>query len=201
MVERANNPYQPKELIPKPDAEVFERAKTDPGAFGQIFEYYFPRFGSYVHKELGNIDLESIVEMVDGVFVGFTKHLQRFRIEPGTPPAAYLWTSINHAISNYRRDRNRHPKTPFDEGKVALIADPKTPESVAVKQETRKEIHQAIGELTPLQQQVINLTHFAEMTAEETAQQLNTTVGAVKAALFRARQELREKLRELVETE
>lgn len=195
MVEKANNPYQPTNPIPKPGAEVFERAKTDPDAFGSIFAYYFPRFCSYVNKRIGNID--AAVEMVDGVFVGFVRHLQRLRVEPGIPPAAYLWGSVNNAIANWKRDMNRHPVIPFDEKKAVAIADFETPESLVLEQETREEIHQAIGELTPLQQQIVKLIHFTEMTAADVAQQLNTTEGAVRAALSRARQQLKKNLQGL----
>ncbi len=197
MVERANNAYQPKE--PVPDTELFERAKTDPTAFGDIFERYFDRLCRYVYDRVGDFDITA--DMVVGVFVGFIENIQKFQILPDIPPSSYLFRSAHNAVVRWRRDMGRHPIMSFDEEEATVIDDFRTPESVVGEQETRKEIYEAIGRLTPLQQRVINLTHFAEMTAEEIAQQLNTTVGAVKAALHRARQDLKEKLRGLVETE
>ena len=54
-------------------------------------------------------------------------------------------------------------------------------EEVAVKAVEKEEVHRAVTQLTPAQQEVINLRFSAELSTAETAQAMKKSLAAVKA--------------------
>ncbi len=54
-------------------------------------------------------------------------------------------------------------------------------EEVAVKAVEKQEVHRAVAQLTPAQQEVINLRFSAELSTAETAQAMKKSLAAVKA--------------------
>ena len=65
-----------------------------------------------------------------------------------------------------------------------------------LNEEMMDAIHRAIEELPEAQRMAIVLRRYEETPYEEIAQVLKITVPAVKSLLFRARTELREKLKQ-----
>ena len=68
------------------------------------------------------------------------------------------------------------------------------PETSYMQQERAQILSEALADLRPGMRKAIELREFAELSTEETAQQMNLSAGAVKARLFHARRKLREKL-------
>jgi RNA polymerase sigma-70 factor, ECF subfamily len=68
------------------------------------------------------------------------------------------------------------------------------PETSYMQQERAQILSEALADLRPGMRKAVALREFAELSTKETAQQMNLSVGAVKARLFHARRKLREKL-------
>lgn len=68
------------------------------------------------------------------------------------------------------------------------------PEDMAVELETRREVLEAIGRLPDRYRCAVLLKDGQELTLEEVAQAMGTTVPAVKSLLYRARNLLRDEL-------
>jgi RNA polymerase sigma-70 factor (ECF subfamily) len=70
-------------------------------------------------------------------------------------------------------------------------------ESLFVENQKNEKFKQAFSELPENQKVVLTMILVEELSQSEVAVKLNTTVGAVKAGLFRAREALKKKVREL----
>lgn len=75
-----------------------------------------------------------------------------------------------------------------------------SPDEIAIKQEVKQLVHQAIDELPPNMRSIIVMRELEEMSYKEIAEILNQPVNSVKSTVFRARKKLREILNRLMET-
>ncbi len=85
-----------------------------------------------------------------------------------------------------------------DEFQIELPSGTPSPERVMLSREQRHLIQQAIDELPPLYRHVIVLRHQEEKSYEEIAEILDVPIGTVKARIFRAREMLNKRIKELL---
>lgn len=74
-----------------------------------------------------------------------------------------------------------------------------TPDEIAIKQELKLFVRQAIEELPPAMRSTVVMREFEEMSYKEIAEELEQPENSVKSMLFRARKQLREILNRLME--
>lgn len=117
----------------------------------------------------------------------------------------YTWIyriTVNLALSERRR---RRPILGFSEGRggvqAALAVDPReTDPSLPLERAERERIVQeALNALAPDHRVVVVMKEFDGLRYEEIAEALGIPVGTVRSRLHRARSELREKLRGLLD--
>ncbi len=72
------------------------------------------------------------------------------------------------------------------------------PEKILLQEERKRMIEEAIEELPPRYRYVVMLRHKEEKSYEEISEILNLPLGTVKAQIFRAREMLNKKLKELI---
>jgi RNA polymerase sigma-70 factor (ECF subfamily) len=99
------------------------------------------------------------------------------------PPTPRAW--LFRVASNLWIDRTRHRRVeasfPTDVRDTAAAADPRS---------TREIAGTLLGQLSPQERAAVVLKDVFDLSLDETAEALSTTVGAVKAALHRARGKL-----------
>ena len=74
-----------------------------------------------------------------------------------------------------------------------------TPDEIAIRQELKLFVRQAIEELPPAMRSTVVMREFEEMSYKEIAKELKQPENSVKSMLFRARKQLREILDRLLE--
>jgi len=121
--------------------------------------------------------------------------------------AFYTWLyriAINTA-KNALAARDRNPVT-YDldlQGNddttdmVGRLKDPETPEGLALTEEIRATVNAAIGELPEDLRTAIVLRELEGMSYEEIAQSMDCPVGTVRSRIFRAREAIDRRLREV----
>ncbi len=127
---------------------------------------------------------------------------QLHRYDPSRPFTPWLYRiATNLALSRLRR-RNRYWLVPWDQFKGT--PDTKTagrtgadvfgagPEEAWEMKETKQEVLHALKSLKPIDQTVIILRYFEELSYEEIAFILRTTRNNIEVRICRARQRLRE---------
>jgi RNA polymerase sigma-70 factor (ECF subfamily) len=187
------------------DLELMLRVKTgDLAAFEELIETHQHRVVGTVAKMLGD-DAEA-EDVAQQVFIRVWRSAARY--EPTAKFTTWLFTITRNLVFNELRRRKRHATSSLDEPRENEDDSPrhqiadlgvKVPDVSMLDEEMMNAIHRAIEELPEAQRMAIVLRRYEETPYEEIAQILALSVPAVKSLLFRARTELREKLKQYLE--
>jgi RNA polymerase sigma-70 factor (ECF subfamily) len=194
---------------PSPDAAAqdlvwMERVKQgDMDAFRELIEAHQHRIIGTIAKMLSD-DTEA-EDLAQQVFIRVWKSAARY--EPTAKFTTWLYTITRNLVFNELRRRRRHgmqsltDPPPGEERAAIQVADPSTkaPDRSVLDTEMQDAIQKAIDELPETQRMAVILRRYDEISYEEMGKVLGLSVPAVKSVLFRARTELREKLRKYLE--
>ena len=144
---------------------------------------------------LGNPD--DAEEAMQDAFVKAYRFLAQFRRE-----SKFTTWLTRIAINEAVEKRKRRPDLiPFDEARGKDVLAPRRteswradPEKLYGRQELRRIIEASIQALPPIYREVFVLRDVEELSAEEAADAIGITVGALKSRLLRARLMVRESL-------
>ncbi len=174
----------------------------DMEAFRELVERHQHRVIGTVAKMLGG-DIES-EDIAQQVFIRVWKSAGRY--EPTAKFTTWLFKITRNLVFNELRRRKRHPgqsldtaSNPEDRPMQAVDTSSKAPDAALLDEEMQIAIQRAIDELPETQRMAIILRRYDEVSYEEIGEILDLSVPAVKSVLFRARTELREKLRKYLE--
>ena len=189
---------------PPPDSGAqdflwMERVKAgDTEAFRALVEAHQHRVIGAVAKMLG--DPSDAEDLAQQVFVRVWRSAPRY--EPTAKFTTWLFKITRNLVFNELRRRKRHPVQSLDA--VAEAGDlPRQYEDAGAKPadtamldaEMQTAIQQAIDQLPETQRMAIILRRYDEFSYEEIGEILELSVPAVKSVLFRARTDLRERLK------
>ena len=168
----------------------------DTVAFEQLVERHQTLVAGTVGRMLGsNAEVEDVAQQV---FVRVWKSAKRY--EPRAKFTTWLLKITRNLVFNEMRRRKRHALTPLQsepDGEEMQLKDEHgvTPDASLLEGELQRAIESAIGELPESQRMAVVLRRYEELSYEEIATVLDQSVPAVKSLLFRARTELRERLK------
>ena len=169
----------------------------DTEALGQLIETHQHRIIGTVAKILGDdSDAEDIAQQV---FIRVWKSAARY--EPTAKFTTWLFKITRNLVFNELRRRKRHPAQSLDavnsDDRPMQLPDHgvKAPDTSLLDDEMQASIQRAIDELPETQRMAVILRRYDDIPYEEIADILELSVPAVKSVLFRARTELREKLK------
>lgn len=163
----------------------------------------------YQHRLLGLIgryvrDRHEAEDVAQETFIKAYKALGSFRGES----AFYTWlyriainTARNHLVSKGRRP----PDIDVDVGDAehidtqSAMADIDSPEAFHARDELKKAIDRAIEELPEDLRTALSLREFSGLSYEEITEIMGCPVGTVRSRIFRAREAIDSKIRELLE--
>jgi RNA polymerase sigma-70 factor (ECF subfamily) len=176
--------------------------KGDTEAFRLLIEAHQYRVVGTIAKMLGDeMDAEDLAQQV---FIRVWRSAPRY--EPTAKFTTWLFKITRNLVFNELRRRRRHgaqslDTDPDDEHLPIQAADQssKAPDTAMLDAEMQEAIQAAIDQLPEMQRMAIILRRYDEFSYEEIAEILNLSVPAVKSVLFRARTELREKLRQYLQ--
>src|ERR1700761_3143891 len=175
--------------------------RGDKGAFDALVLKYQHKLVKLVMRYVRNpAEAEDIAQEA---FIKAYRALPQFRGDS----AFYTWLyriAINTA-KNALAARDRNPVTyeldlqGNDESSdvVGRLKDPETPEGLALTEEIRATVNAAIGELPEDLRTAIVLRELEGMSYEEIAQSMDCPVGTVRSRIFRAREAIDRRLREV----
>jgi RNA polymerase sigma-70 factor (ECF subfamily) len=103
--------------------------------------------------------------------------------------------AINEALQSWRRERRRPICQGFGDSDT-FVSTNESPLQALTRAETTQIVRKAVHELPEKYQQVLNLREFEELSMEEIAESLHSSIPAVKTRLFRARRMLQTALQE-----
>lgn len=167
---------------------LVERAKTDPEAFGILYERYVDKIYNYVYYRVGNhYDAEDLTART---FHRAMNHIGRFT-QRGVPFSAWLYRIAHNLTANWHRDRQRHQVVSLEDV-AAHIQHDEEPQYIAEHQEEREQLLAAIRCLPAERQQLLILKFSEGLSNAEIGQIMGRSEGAIKSLYYRTLLSLRE---------
>lgn len=172
----------------------------DHAAFRNLVERHQNSLVGTVTKMLGNdSDSEDIAQQV---FIRVWKHAKRYK--PDNKFTTYLYTIARNLVYNESRRRSRKKTTSSDQLSddyhLQFPDDANhEPDNNLLEAELQNAIDDAIQKLPENQRMAVVLRRYENVSYEEIAVILDTSVPSVKSLLFRARTTLREHLAKYLE--
>lgn len=175
-------------------------ATGDTNALERLIERHQALVAGTVARMLGsNADVEDIAQQV---FIRVWKSAGRYVARAKF--TTWLLKITRNLVFNEMRRAKRHPHLPVQidpESEEIPLKDEvtSTPDAMLLEGELQQAIENAIGRLPDTQRMALVLRRYEELSYEEIAEVLDLSVPAVKSLLFRARTELRERLKNYLE--
>ena len=182
------------------DAELVERARSDPEAFGVLYERHVRSVFGFALGKLHDPNLAE--DITSQTFLQALRALPRYE-QRGMPFRGWLLRIAANLIA----DRFRSPiaEQPFaarrgrgdlgdgDRSPILEIADPAA-ESDLTSWELAQDFADLIRDLTPEQRTVIQLRFAEALPIAEIAARMSRSEGSVKMLLLRGLQQLRKRM-------
>ncbi|RKY75187.1 RNA polymerase subunit sigma-24 [candidate division KSB1 bacterium] len=167
-------------------------------AYGELIRRYEGMIFNFIYRMIG--DRAETEDIVQETFIKAFKALDSFDEKYAFSTWLYK-IATNHCIDVLRKRKlstfSLDSSIQTEKGNLhrQYSDDSFSPEKALIYREHTTLILQAIESLPPKYKQVINLRHREEKSYEEIAQILKIPIGTVKARIFRAREILKQKLK------
>jgi RNA polymerase sigma-70 factor (ECF subfamily) len=169
------------------DFELLDRWRGGDNRSGQeLFARYFDSLcGFFATKCFGDAD-----ELVQRTMLAATRGKTQFRKEASF--RTYLFTLARNELYQYLQQKRRDGVLDFSITSVADIVT--TPSTRLARDADRHKLLEVLRTLPLEQQTLLELHYWEELDAEALAEVFDTTAGAIRVRLHRARQVLKERL-------
>lgn len=187
---------QPSHAPPdaRTDAMLVQHARTDPGAFGALYDRYVERIYRYVYRRLGSHpDAEDVTSMT------FHRALEGLgRYEASTAPfGAWLFRIAHNAvIDRYRAGARAETLNGALKAEVNGSAAPALLEDSVLAAEEAAGVWAAVRRLPPMQQRAVVLRFARGLSHAEIGVIIGRSEAATKQLIYRAMLTLRARLGE-----
>ncbi len=189
-----------------PDAALMLRVKRgDRAAFVELVEKFQQPLFNFVFRTLRD-DTEA-EDVAQNTFLQVWK--SRARYQRTAKFSTWLFTIARNLCLNEIRRRSRHPAESLEETHAEHDDQPQRqyedkkvflPTENVLHGELAKKIEEALDELSENQRTAILLCRQDEMSYEEIAEILNSSLSATKSLIHRGRETLKEKLKPYLQT-
>ena len=176
-------------------ALIQQIAQQDQVSLSQLYDRYARVVHALAYRLLGS--REEAEEVVLDVFAQVWRTAERYDTGKGRVDAWLFMLTRSRALDRGRK-RQRYARvvdsvTVAQKGTHPTVSQ--SPEAVLLKGDRRRQITEALAQITPEQRQIIELAYFQGLSQSQIVKQTNISLGTVKT---RARLGLK-KLRELLQ--
>lgn len=177
-------------LAPEEAAALVERARTDPEAFGQLYELYVDRVYSYVYHRVGNV--QDAEDLTARTFYRALERLDTYE-DRGLPFSAWLFRIAHNLVANWYRDHSR--RQVFSLEKLWWRSHDETQPDLAVETKIeREELWEAINRLPEERRNLLLYKLNTTLSNLEIGELMNKSETAIKSLYFRTLSALRKDL-------
>jgi RNA polymerase sigma-70 factor (ECF subfamily) len=169
---------------------LVERAKTDPVAFGILYERYVNKIYNYVYYRIGN--QHDAEDLTARTFYRALDHIERY-VDQGAPFSAWLYRIAHNLVANWHRDQSRRKIISLEDIKLS-VQRRQGPDQMAEQNEEKDELLAAIRRLPPDRQQLLILKFVEGLSNAEIGKVMDRSEGAIKSLYHRTLLSLREML-------
>ena len=176
------------------ECRLIERAKTDPEAFGRLFETHYDRILTYTYRSTLNLAVAE--ELTSNTFFKALRGLSRYRRR--VPFAAWLYRIATNEVRMHWRSQRRRRTTASDPASLEELQRTYFDSPAVEAEEQRREkmlayarLHELIALLPERYRSVILLRFFEGLSYDAMAEVLGKRVGTVKSLVHRGLRRLR----------
>jgi len=184
------------------DSELMSRlASGEDHALNELMARWSERIVAFLYRMTGQ--REVAVDLAQETFVKLYQARLKFRSQGNF--STWLFAIAANLARNHARWKSRHPTVSLDatdadgSGIYAEPVDPnQTPEQAAIAREKSATIHRAILSLPPELREALTLFIHEGLSYAEIANLSRCSAKAVETRIYRARQILKEQLKDLI---
>ena len=170
-------------------AAVPGAVEGDPKQLQKLINLIHPQVVRYCRTRVGSNKYPTADDVAQEVCLAVARAMPKFD-EKGVPFMAFVFRIAANKIVDARRMHSRDLAQPTDEMPDEEEVS-ETPESEILLLDSCNEVSDLLDLLSDKAREIITLRVFGGYSAEETAQILGTSAGAVRVAQFRALAKLR----------
>ncbi len=172
------------------ESALVEQARSNPTAFGALYERYVDRIYAYIYRRVGNT--QDAEDLTARTFYRALDRLETYE-DRGLPFGAWLFRIAHNLVANWHRDHSRRRFLPLDKlwghGSTA-----QTPDVLVELEERREALWSAINRL-PNERRDLLLYKFSNRLSNlEIGALMDKSESAVKSLYFRTLASLRSDL-------
>jgi len=168
------------------DAAVAQAVAGDRGALREVVETIRPVVMRYVRARIGSAERVGLSadDVAQEVCMAAIQALPRYQ-DQGRPFLAFVYGIASHKVADAHRAaaRNRSEPTEVLPERFSLDAGP---EQMAIQSESAARMQKLLAVLPEKQREILTLRIVVGLSAEETAEAVGSTPGAVRVAQHRA---------------
>lgn len=189
-----------------PDSQLMLRVKHgDMGAFESLVEKFKQPVMGLVYRTLR--DADEAEDIAQTVFIQVYK--SRDRYQPSARFSTWLFTIARNFCLNEIRRRVRHPADALDQplndsddtvGTLIPDATVRNAGDQSLSGELERKVDEAVRDLPELQRTALLLCREEDVSYEEIAEVLGTSLSATKSLIHRARETLKARLKPYLES-
>ncbi len=157
-------------------------------AFAGLYEAYYDKIFRYVMFKTG--DTLEAEDLTEEVFLRMLESIGSFKWQ-GYPFTSWLFRIAHNLVIDYYRKSGRQKKTSLDDAMRVVGSDGVDVDRKLDIELSIKEVKDAMGGLTQLQQEVLSLRFAGGLSVAETAEAMGKKENAVKALQHAAIKKLR----------
>jgi RNA polymerase sigma-70 factor (ECF subfamily) len=179
-----------------PDELVTRAMAGDAAAVANVLEMVRPLVVRYCRARLGRFDRSSVSadDVAQEVCLAVLTALPGYRVQ-GRPFLAFVYGIASHKVIDAHRAATRNRSESVSDVPDS-VASSHTPEQRALQVELSNEMARLLDKLPEKQREILVLRVVVELSAEETAEAVGSTPGAVRVAQHRALARLRKTMPE-----
>ena len=184
-------------MEPNAEKALVERARSDPQAFGLIFDEYYRAIFGYILRRTANVEVARDISAE--VFLKALRSVSRFQWR-GVSISSWLYRIASNEVAAYFRDRKYEGDSLDELREVAGFEPPESQdmleEIVTAEREVERHadflhVQKLLERLPQRSQEVIALRFFEGKRIKEIAEILGKGEGTVKSLLSRGLDQLR----------
>jgi RNA polymerase sigma-70 factor (ECF subfamily) len=168
------------------DAAVAEAVAGSRDALREVVETIRPIVIRYVRARIGSGERSGLSadDVAQEVCLAAIQALPRYQ-DQGRPFLAFVYGIASHKVADAHRAAARNKSEPTDVVPEKLSLDA-GPEQLAMQSDSATRMKKLLAILPDKQREILNLRIVVGLSAEETAQAVGSTPGAVRVAQHRA---------------
>jgi RNA polymerase sigma-70 factor (ECF subfamily) len=172
------------------EVELVLRARSDPEAFGQLYEHYAPLIFRFVHNRLR--DRAVAEDLTSDVFYKALRAIDRYQ-PTGRPFRAWLYQIASNTITDHLR--TRHPALDLDAAGEQQDRRPPVEDQVVQRADVER-VRAAVSGLNEAQRTAVSLKLGQDLHTADIAVTMGRSEGAVKLLIHRGLTTIRQRLAE-----